>query len=83
MSALLQANGEVAVDPLQALRLRMIREVECFLEGRIGRTDGRRVIPACPRPVPRARSAGSRPSWYDNRGRGSSSSPSSGERAPC
>jgi hypothetical protein len=94
MSAEMDENGDAAAaavvaDPLRGLRLRMIREVEFFLERSIGRAEWRRVIPTCPSLGPSARSAANGRSWYDSRGRrpssssSSSSSSSAGEFGSC
>ena len=80
MSATLKADTEIA-DPLRGLRLRMIREVEWFLEGRIAAADPRGVTTApvgMGWPVPPVVRGSS---WYDSHG--GKSWLSCGEKAPC
>ena len=80
MSATLKADTEIA-DPLRGLRLRMIREVEWFLEDRIGRTDRRSVTVAPAGSGWPVRSVVRGSSWYD--GRGGKSWLSCGESVLC
>lgn len=80
MSAASIADTEVA-DPLRALRRRMIREVEWFLEGRIGRSDPREAELSPTNLDWPVRSAVRGASWYD--GRGGKPWLLRGENVPC
>ena len=80
-------------DSLGLLRLRMIREVEIFLEARIARGGGDdfgRMIPtrptgAAPHPAPPAPPAPAWASWYHGRLQRSSATAAAaaGENGPC
>jgi hypothetical protein len=78
MSTLLNASCDAPADPLEGLRLRMIREVEAFLEGSIDRADWRRVIPTRPGSAGSAQTAAKTSSWYHGR-----IHRSCGESGPC
>ena len=79
MSAPVHVNINPVDNGLEGLRRRMIREVECFLEGGMSRPGWRRAIPTDPRVRPSPPAIAARPSWYDNR----RASLPSGERGPC